>query len=276
MKNRPLLVVAIALVCLGSMAKADAPLVYCIGAEGGENGPRRYSYLVDSASFPMMEFRVGTKDLDPANYTRTLIPPGWSFDVEDRQMGHYCGRRTPHGEICVGGPCRCLTTGSVHWWTTDPSFAIEFYIFGYDHPWVSEDISWTLTTRREDPRPEEFVFREDWDSPVGRGLGPVHGPSRAAPRDPLPGDADRDGDVDRWDFAALELNFGMSSGAWWEQGDFTGDGATGWPDYLIWKANAGLTSTAHIPEPATLTLLTLGSCLSLLVRRKFTPGVARG
>lgn len=154
----------------------DAPLIYCTGTECGGDGPRRYSYEVDSASFPMMEFRAGTNDLDRSRYTSVLIPEGWQFAVEARPMGHYHGHKTPHG-VVSDGPCRCLTQGSVRWWTEDPACTVEFFTFGYDHPWVSEDVSWELTTRREGPPPQYYTGREVWDAPVGTGFGPVHGPA---------------------------------------------------------------------------------------------------
>jgi len=77
------------------------------------------------------------------------------------------------------GPCKCLTTGRVRWWTDDPGHAVEFFTFGYDHCYLPEDVGWTLTTRREGPPPRQYEFRQDWDAPVGTGAGPVHGPSRA-------------------------------------------------------------------------------------------------
>jgi hypothetical protein len=123
----------------------------------------------------MMEFTVGTNDLNPDNYSNVLTPPGWNFAVEEVWMSHGHAVFAYHGELS-DGPCWCLTDGRVRWWTDDPADAVEFFTFGFDHPWVGEDVGWVLTTRREGPPPEYFTFIEDWDSAVGSGAGPLHGP----------------------------------------------------------------------------------------------------
>ena len=176
MKKVLMAAAALGLICPASLTRADAPLIYCIGTESGGAGPRRYAYNIDSASFPMMEFQAGTNDLEIADYTNVLIPPNWHFAVEPVRMGHIHGVKTPHGQVSPG-PCRCLTRGRARWWTDDPVAAVESFVFGYDHPWSSEDVSWTLLTRREGPPPESYTLRENWDAPVGTGFGPVHGPS---------------------------------------------------------------------------------------------------
>ena len=161
-----------ALVCVGcaSAAKADAPLVYCDGTTCGGDGPRQYAYPVDSASFPMVAFCVGTNDLDAGSYANVLSPPGWHFAVECVQMMHMHGTHTPHGSVSPG-PCRCLTAGSVRWWTDDPNLAVEFFTFGYDHAWPPEDVGWELRTAHGGSP------GENWTSPVGTGYGPLHGPT---------------------------------------------------------------------------------------------------
>ncbi|MCK4872312.1 MAG: VCBS repeat-containing protein [Phycisphaerales bacterium] len=166
----------IGVLCAGALAKADAPMVFCDGSAcGGDETHRRYLYPVDSASYPMMEFRVGTNDPCTTHYQNVLIPEGWHFTISREQMAHACGIHTPHGEVSLG-PCYSLTVASAHWWTDDPEFAVEFFTFGYDHPWYPEDLGWELTTRREGPPPQYYIFNEFWDSAVGWGYGPVHGP----------------------------------------------------------------------------------------------------
>jgi len=176
MKKTLMVAVALGLICPVSLTKADAPLIHCTGTESGGAGPRRYAYDVDSGSYPMMEFLVGTNDLAISDYTNVLIPPNWHFAVEEMPMGHICGVKTPHGQDSPG-PCRCLTSGRARWWTDEPVAAVEFFVFGYDHPWRSEDVGWTLETRRDGPPPVFHTFREHWDAPVGTGYGPVHGPT---------------------------------------------------------------------------------------------------
>jgi hypothetical protein len=82
-------------------------------------------------------------------------------------------------------------------------------------------------------------------------------------RHDIPGDINGDGLVDVADYNIWAANVGKT-GATWGQGDLNGDGLVDVADYNIWAANAG--KTASTPEPATLSLLTLGG-LALLRRR---------
>jgi len=158
---------------LATTATADAPLVFCNGYGCGGGGMTAYTYVVDSASYPMTDFRVGTNDLEPSHYTYVQVPEGWHFAIEEVWMSHLHGIHTPHGEDSPG-PCWCLTKGSAHWWTDDPEYAIEGFTFGYCHPWSPEDTGWELTTHQGQ---EEYLFTAGWDDLVGWGLGPVHGPA---------------------------------------------------------------------------------------------------
>lgn len=175
MKASGLLATSVILGCCCVTVWADAPLVYCQCSQGDHLGPGQYTYCVDSASYPMMEFVVGTNDLDPANYLNVLTPPGWNFAVEEVGMSHGHAVFAYHDELS-DGPCYCLTAGRVRWWTDDPTYAVESFTFGFDHPWVAEDVGWVLTTRREGPPPEYYAFAESWDAGVGSGVGPLHGP----------------------------------------------------------------------------------------------------
>jgi hypothetical protein len=162
-------------ICAVSWAWADAPMIFDTGDGCGAADPVLYSYLVDSVSYPMMEFRVGTNDLDTTNYWDVVMPPGWQFAVEPNPMHHACGLCTEVGEM-PEGPCYGFTPGHVRWWTDDPELAVEYFTFSFYHPWSGEDVGWELTTRREGPPPEYYVFCEWWDTVVGLGYGPVHGP----------------------------------------------------------------------------------------------------
>jgi len=66
----------LAVSALGSSAFADAPLIHCVGIGCGGIGPTTYAYDIDSRSYPMMDFRVGTNDLNSVHYMNVLIPPG--------------------------------------------------------------------------------------------------------------------------------------------------------------------------------------------------------
>ena len=89
------------------------------------------------------------------------------------------------------------------------------------------------------------------------------------------GDANLDGKVDLSDFLSLRHNFGLTSGATWDESDFNYDGKVDLSDFLILRAhfgqslipeampasspavaigNAGL---APVPEPATIVLALL-------------------
>ncbi|NQU76220.1 MAG: PEP-CTERM sorting domain-containing protein [Planctomycetes bacterium] len=85
---------------------------------------------------------------------------------------------------------------------------------------------------------------------------------------PLYGDLDKDNDVDIYDWVIFQVNFGTASGMAWEDGDFDGDGDVDVFDWTLFQPNYG-TSRAwgiSIPEPATLSLLTLASMA--LIRRR--------
>jgi hypothetical protein len=165
----------VGIVASGSIAVADAPLVFCQCSQGEFHGPRYYAYFVDAISYPMIEFRVGTNDLDPANYTNVTSPPGWQFAVEPTGLNHACGLFSYHGEPSLG-VCDGITTGCLRWWTDDVAYAVELFTFEFEHPWRAEDVGWMLTTQRPGPPPEQDIFFEDWGNPVGMGCGPLHGP----------------------------------------------------------------------------------------------------
>jgi hypothetical protein len=168
------------LACFSSSAGADAPLVRCECTQGGWCGPGCYEYVVDSASYPMMEFVVGTNDLERGNYVNVAVPPGWDFAVDDEGTNHACGLFAFHGEFS-DGPCYSLSLGRVRWWTDDPALAVEFFTFSFDHappgePWLAEDVGWQLMTRREGDPPQYDTFNESWGEQVGMAFGPLHGP----------------------------------------------------------------------------------------------------
>ncbi len=173
-RARVLLALAV-VVYVASMAAADAPLVYAVGFVSGGPGPTGYAYEVDAASYPMMEFLVGTNDLDIDHYSGVLVPEGWHFAVEPNSLVvHSCGLFTPVGHL-GGGQCWGVPAGIARWWTEDPAHAIEHFVFGYDHPWRAEDLGWRLFCERPE-EPTQYEFFENWGAEVGAGEGPLHGP----------------------------------------------------------------------------------------------------
>ncbi len=266
--RKKVLLIAVGLIFAGPvlMAGADAPQVLCVGTESGGNGPRQYAYDV-TGGLLLMSFTVGTNDLNSDNYTNLLMPENWNFAVEQEGMNHAHRTKTPHGSVSLG-PCYCLTEGRVRWWTEDTDYGIPSAIFGYDHPWSSEDVGWLMV---ETVPPEAVGHITGWELPVGTGLGPVHGPAL----EPLPGDANGDGIVSADDYASVQLHFGdiiPPSGECWVPGDANGDGIVSADDYASVQANfgatAGLGGDMPVPEPATLLLLAIGGLAMLSKRRR--------
>ena len=88
----------------------------------------------------------------------------------------------------------------------------------------------------------------------------------------LLGDANLDGKVDLSDFLSLRHNFGLTSGATWDESDFNYDGKVDLSDFLILRANFGQSlpsglvgasaplgaaaaELSPVPEPATIVLV---------------------
>jgi len=111
----------------------------------------------------------------------------------------------------------------------------------------------------------------------------------------VPGDANHDGSVGFDDLITVARNYGLASGATWEQGDFNGDGKVGFDDLLQVARNYGGTLTggqlagfspqfradveaafAQVPEPPAHALLGLGVIALLVSRRPLTPSPRRG
>ena len=82
------------------------------------------------------------------------------------------------------------------------------------------------------------------------------------------GDVNRDLSVSLADLVILSSHYGMADGASWLDGDCNYDGAITLADLTILATNFGqVNEPVDIPEPATLSLLTLGG-LALIRRRK--------
>ena len=85
----------------------------------------------------------------------------------------------------------------------------------------------------------------------------------------MPGDADRDDDVDDADAAILAANWLDDDAVDWGDGDFNGDGTVNDADAAMMAANwhFGVDVGGEVPEPSTLVLLALGGlCLLAMAR----------
>jgi hypothetical protein len=90
----------------------------------------------------------------------------------------------------------------------------------------------------------------------------------------IPGDANRDGVVNAADAQAVAANWGIGSGATWENGDFNKDGAVNAADASIMAANWGYgtseESAGNVPEPAMVSMLLAAALLGLAALRRRT------
>ncbi len=83
-----------------------------------------------------------------------------------------------------------------------------------------------------------------------------------------PGDTDRDGDVDAFDYVTLKRSTGRSDGVGWGDGDFDASGCVDRGDFLALRANFAGPAAAAVPAPAALPLLAFGT---LVVLRRRPP-----
>jgi len=87
--------------------------------------------------------------------------------------------------------------------------------------------------------------------------------------EPIPGDADEDGDVDYRDYLVLKAHLGGGPGLEWADGDFTRDGCVDRDDFALLRENFGArpggAGAETAPEPAGALLLAIGA---LFVRKR--------
>ncbi len=103
------------------------------------------------------------------------------------------------------------------------------------------------------------------DIQVNSGLDFAQGPVEP---DFLEGDANRDGVVSAGDYASVQANFG-STGDVGIPGDANLDGVVSAGDYASVQANFGATAPVEtVPEPLSMSLLSIGGLVSLIRRRK--------
>jgi hypothetical protein len=145
------------------------PLVYCQGTECGGDGDTQYQYRIEDHSETLTDFYVATDDPQETNYANVHLPTGWSFSVEadTYPINHEPGR-TNHESIAT-------FNGNAGRWAihfSGPPVAGGVVIVGFDHSAPSHDVGWRVVDLGG-----ASTVTEDWSFPVGRGVGPLHGPA---------------------------------------------------------------------------------------------------
>ncbi|MEW6072777.1 MAG: VCBS repeat-containing protein [Planctomycetota bacterium] len=166
---------------LAGPARAIGPQVGCDGEGCGGLATISYSYPIESAGFPLVEFRVGTNDLDRLHYHAVEIPPGWSFTVVDEGLPGSTESCTAHGSV-PPGPGATPTAGVLRWWAPPGASGVESFCFGFEHAWLPGDVGWKAVSRQDTEPPLSLTFSASWTAPVGQGAGPVHGPAAPPPQ----------------------------------------------------------------------------------------------
>ena len=98
-----------------------------------------------------------------------VILDGWDWEMvsvesyEDQE--DWYPAKTPHGFFSPGPTA--LTPWRLTW--EGPALSVGVYWFGFNSPCHSVDVGWSAGVQ---VNPNE----ENWDMPVGLGLGPVHAP----------------------------------------------------------------------------------------------------
>jgi peptidyl-prolyl cis-trans isomerase A (cyclophilin A) len=84
------------------------------------------------------------------------------------------------------------------------------------------------------------------------------------------GDFDRNGVVNAADLTLLKANYGITSGAYFDDGDANMDGRVDGVDFLAWQRSFGSVTApiAAVPEPAAATLALLAAAACGLARRR--------
>jgi len=141
------------------------------------------------------------------------------------------------------------------WMRTSGSDAVDRYFYGYDR---NSNRIWRAERKdaNDDSYRDEAYAYDRLDRLVGsrRGLLPDK-PYQA----PIPGDTDKDGDVDMVDRVKVIGNFPTSSGATWEDGDFDGDGDVDYSDYQVANSRCPMSPAPNFNDARSWTLDPLGN-----------------
>ena len=166
MKRSMYLLVITALVLgLAVPALAQSALVTCLCGGGG--GAYTYQYGISATGGNIWEFEVGTNDGNISNYTNIIMPFGWSFSITG--AGRADSVYSPHGSYATAdGPCPGSAT-----FTADPGYEVSSGTFGFTNPFAPRNVGWEVDGWYG--QYNSWYQMENWEQPVGQGLGPVHG-----------------------------------------------------------------------------------------------------
>jgi len=144
----------------------------------------------------------------------------------------------------------------------DPAFETE--IAAGDEFQILDMLDWGLLSGTFDDLTPLMVPDLEWDDSELYTAGIL----RVLTTNPVPGDANRDGQVNEEDATALASNWGDPGG--WTQGDFNDDGQVNAADASILAANwgYGTSESTVVPEPGVLVTLLGMAALALLWRRR--------
>ncbi len=174
MGKSTLLSIIVAGIVLLASVSSYSQTIECDGTAGSGTGnfggdapcpPLRYMYKIDDTSFVVPEtLYIGTHDGTKANYINVCLSPGWQFSSIDAITQDDYDGFTLHGNLSAGPDGTCpfvmllIRTGSS---------SLPFY-FGFDHDLGPHDVGWEIFGNNP--------ATEDWNSPVGDGVGAVHAP----------------------------------------------------------------------------------------------------
>jgi hypothetical protein len=177
-------------------------------------------------------------------------------------------------------------TGSTHTIEDDPgSYTIPGFVWGPGIPAAVE--LYSILGNRGDPGEQRLDYNAEVqpyrNGDTGNlalallGLPPVPGssliPELSLAPDPMPGDMNASGTVDRVDLVMFVQHFGMTDGADWSMGDFNGDGSTTLADLAMLQAHFTISATnaphaaTTVPEPTGIALAAIAGLIAVASTR---------
>ncbi len=298
------------LLAFSSTALASGPPDVVLAEAPTDLGDGNWEYVYDVLGNPSGGTHIVNFGLSGFNASQIVnqCPGGWSGTLH--QKWDWAAGHSPASweRDCYGSYANCNPYGSG---CTDPwilhgqSWAIDnpwhdpgdynaVFPYGskkssYSFPWFiyggvvagdGQSLLFTAKNQNRGPAGLILTFRIVHPNPAATinwsnhsfygsdvGSGTVTGPATA-------GDCDLDSDVDWLDYQALEVGFGMTTGATWGDGDFDGDGDVDWADYQALEASFGKGTSGvgalggnPVAEPAAALLFGVG-LTQILVRRR--------